>query len=133
MIANLRWRSAGFRTWVDWENIYGNGAGDSFAECACGLPILAGSEDDELTRYASYLTLPHVLDERNRLAVELSYGQQDDAAFANKDDANWYGANPQLVPLPWRESDVEQPRRVVQQRCASACADGQNRSADRYP
>lgn len=96
VIANLRWRSADFRTWVDWENIYGNGAGDSFAECACGSPIPAGSEDDELTRYASYLTLSHVLDERNRLAVELSYGQQEDAAFAafaNKDDATWYGAN----------------------------------------
>lgn len=96
VIANLRWRSADFRTWVDWENIYGNGAGDSFAECACGSPIPAGSEDDELTRYASYLTLSHVLDEHNRLAVELSYGQQEDAAFAafaNKDDATWYGAN----------------------------------------
>ncbi|MBT8769180.1 outer membrane beta-barrel protein [Metapseudomonas boanensis] len=96
VIANLRWRSADFRTWVDWENIYGNGAGDSFAECACGSPIPAGTEDDNLTRYASYLTVSRVLDERNRVAAEFNYGQQEDAAFAgfaDKDNAHWYGAD----------------------------------------
>ncbi|MDA8485218.1 porin [Pseudomonas resinovorans] len=96
VIANLRWRSADFRTWVDWENIYGNGAGDSFAECACGSPIPAGTKDDDLTRYASYLTVSHVLDERNRVAVEFNYGQQEDAAFAafaNKGNAHWYGTD----------------------------------------
>ncbi|BAU74241.1 outer membrane beta-barrel protein [Metapseudomonas furukawaii] len=96
VIANLRWRSADFRTWVDWENIYGNGAGDSFAECACGSPIPAGTQDDDLTRYASYLTVSHVLDERNRVAVEFKYGQQEDAAFAafaDKGNAHWYGAD----------------------------------------
>ncbi|UCO96013.1 porin [Metapseudomonas lalkuanensis] len=96
LIANLRWRSADFRTWVDWENIYGNGAGDSFAECACGSPIPAGTRDEDLTRYASYLTVSHVLDERNRVAVEFNYGQQEDAAFAafaNKGNAHWYGTD----------------------------------------
>lgn len=44
VIANVRWRSADFNTWVDWENIYGNGAGDSIADCACGSPFLSGSK-----------------------------------------------------------------------------------------
>ncbi|MCY1343673.1 putative beta-barrel porin-2, OmpL-like [compost metagenome] len=96
VIANVRWRSADFRTWIDWENIYGNGAGDSFPECACGSPIPAGTEKDDLTRYESYLTLSHQLDDRNRVAVELNYGYQEDAAFAafaDERDGRWYGTD----------------------------------------
>ncbi|WP_435609021.1 outer membrane beta-barrel protein [Pseudomonas knackmussii] len=109
VIANMRWRSADFRTWVDWENIYGNGAGDSFADCSCGSPIPAGDKHQDLTRYDSFLTVSHVLDERNRVAVEFNYGYQEDAAFAafaNERDGRWYGTDlnwyHQLAPkLMW--------------------------------
>lgn len=96
VIANVRWRSADFGTWVDWENIYGNGAGDSFANCACGSPMPAGTKDDTAQRYETYLTVSHQLDPANRIAVETSYGKQKNGAFAgfaNKTDATWYGAN----------------------------------------
>ncbi|MFK9079297.1 outer membrane beta-barrel protein [Pseudomonas neuropathica] len=96
VIANVRWRSADFGTWIDWENIYGNGAGDSFAECSCGSPLPAGTKDDDYKRLASYLTLSQVLDPNNRVALELNYGTQEQGAFAgfaNKDDATWYGTD----------------------------------------
>jgi hypothetical protein len=96
VIANVRWRSADFSTWIDWENIYGNGAGDSFAECACGSPLPAGTKDDDYKRVASYLTLSQVLDPNNRVALELNYGKQEQGAFAgfaNKSDATWYGTD----------------------------------------
>lgn len=96
VIANVRWRSADFRTWVDWENIYGNGAGDSFAKCACGSPLPAGTADDDDRRYETFLTISQVLDPTNRVALEMSYGRQKNgafASFANKSDATWYGTN----------------------------------------
>ncbi|MNO61063.1 hypothetical protein D3C76_516990 [compost metagenome] len=96
VIANVRWRSADFGTWIDWENIYGNGAGDSFAECSCGSPLPAGTKDDDYKRLASYLTLSQVLDPNNRVALELNYGKQEQGAFAgfaNKNDATWYGTD----------------------------------------
>ncbi|MDG9856913.1 porin [Pseudomonas nitroreducens] len=97
LIANLRWRSADFRTWVDWENIYGNGADDSFAECACGSPIpTTGNAHDRQMRYETYLTVSHALNGDNRLALETGWGRQKDAAlagFAGKQDGTWYGSN----------------------------------------
>ena len=96
VIANVRWRSADFTTWIDWENIYGNGAGDSFADCSCGSPLPAGTKDDDYKRLASYLTLSQVLDPNNRVALELNYGTQEQGAFAgfaNKNDATWYGTD----------------------------------------
>lgn len=97
LIANVRWRSADFGTWVDWENIVGNGAGDSIADCACGTPIAtAGTKKDHDKVYSSYLTISHVLDPNNRVALEMNYGKQDNGAFAefaNKTDATWYGAD----------------------------------------
>ncbi|WP_397448940.1 outer membrane beta-barrel protein [Pseudomonas sp. NA-150] len=96
LIANVRWRSPDFGTWVDWENIYGNGADDSIADCHCGSPFPAGTKEDHDKRYASYLTISHVLDPNNRVALEMNYGKQDNgafAAFANKTDATWYGAD----------------------------------------
>jgi len=96
VIANVRWRSADFSTWIDWENIYGNGAGDSFADCSCGSPLPAGTKDDDYKRLASYLTLSQVLDPNNRVALELNYGKQEQGAFAgfaNKNDATWYGTD----------------------------------------
>ncbi|WP_277962717.1 outer membrane beta-barrel protein [Pseudomonas sp. RIT-To-2] len=96
VIANVRWRSADFNTWVDWENIYGNGAGDSIASCSCGSPFPSGTKDETDQRYESYLTISRVLDPANRVALEMNYGRQKNgafAAFANKTDATWYGAD----------------------------------------
>lgn len=96
VIANVRWRSADFRTWVDWENIYGNGAGDSFADCGCGSQFPAGNADDNLPRFSTYLTVSHTLDAKDTLVGEFSYGSQEDAAFAgfaNEKNAHWYGSN----------------------------------------
>lgn len=81
---------------MDWENIYGSGAGDNFADCACGSPIPAGTADKTDQRYETYLTISHDLDPVNRVALEMSYGKQKNSAlasFANKKDAAWYGAN----------------------------------------
>ncbi|MGA3882495.1 hypothetical protein ACPCYY_22210, partial [Bacillus pumilus] len=75
---------------------YGNGAGDSFAECSCGSPLPAGTKDDESKRLVSYLTLSQVIDPNNRVALELNYGKQEQGAFAglaNKNDATWYGTD----------------------------------------
>ena len=91
LIANLRWRSADMKTWVDWENIYGNGANDSFAACGCGSPYPAVGNDAD--RYQTYLTYSRVLDSNNRVALELSYGEQENAALNGGNDAQWYGAN----------------------------------------
>ncbi|MCV6605147.1 MAG: porin, partial [Porticoccaceae bacterium] len=94
IIANLRWRSADMKTWIDWENIVGNGANDSFAECGCGspYPAIADSSGDA-RRYASYLTYSRVLDADNRIALELTTGEQENAALNGGADAQWYGAN----------------------------------------
>jgi len=94
LILNARWRSADFRTWVDWENIYGNGANDSFAACGCGSPFpTATAPGEEADRFLTYLTVSHVLDPSNRVAVEFSYGEQEKAALNGGEDAQWYGAN----------------------------------------
>lgn len=91
VIANLRWRSSDMSTWVDWENIYGNGGNDSFANCGCGSPY--PTVDDDADRYQTYLTVSKVLDPSNRVAVELSYGSQEKAALSAGEDAEWYGVN----------------------------------------
>jgi hypothetical protein len=109
IIANLRWRSADFSTWVDFENIYGNGADDSIVDCACGSPIPTSSElagDDSLMRQLSYLTITKFVDANNRLVAEFSYGKQEKSLFADLfnddsfdvpeeggEDASWYGVN----------------------------------------
>lgn len=98
VIANLRWRSPDMATWVDWENIYGNGAADSYAACGCGSPFpTTATEDEDATRYATYLTVSQVLDQNNRIAVEMTYGKQEKAALNTVlngvTDAEWYGAN----------------------------------------
>ena len=108
-IANLRWRSKDFSTWLDFENMYGNGADDSFAECGCGSPIPTSSElagDDSLMRYQSYLTLTKFLNPNNSVSTEFSYGRQEKSLLADVfnnepfgipanggKDASWYGAN----------------------------------------
>lgn len=91
VIANLRWRSADMKLWVDWENIYGNGANDSYAYCGCGSPFPAVGNDAD--RYQTYLTVSKALDDQNRVALEMSYGKQENAALSGGEDANWYGAN----------------------------------------
>ena len=109
VIANLRWRSKDFSTWVDFENIYGNGADDSFTKCGCGSPIPASSElaqDDQLTRYQSYLTVTKFLDPKNIVSAEASYGYQEKALLTDVfneqpfgipanggKDASWHGIN----------------------------------------
>ncbi len=109
VIANLRWRSADFTTWVDFENIYGNGADDSIAECGCGSPIPTSSDlagDDSLMRQLSYLTITKFVDSSNRLVAEFTYGKQEKSLFADLfnddtfgipeeggEDATWYGVN----------------------------------------
>lgn len=94
VIANLRWRSADMSLWVDWENIFGNGANDSFAYCGCGSPYpTATAPGEDADRYASYLTVSKALDPNNRVAVELTYGEQEKAALNGGKDAEWYGAN----------------------------------------
>ena len=107
VIANLRWRSPDMTTWVDWENIYGNGAADSYAATGSGSPYpTAVTEKEDATRFATYLTVSQVLDPANRVAVELTYGKQENSALAALatgnavgpvpnpgTDAEWYGAN----------------------------------------
>lgn len=94
LIANLRWRSADMSYWVDWENIYGNGANDSFANCGCGSPYpTATAPGEEANRYATYLTVSKVLNPNNRVALEMTYGEQEKAALNGGNDAQWYGAN----------------------------------------
>jgi len=94
LIANLRWRSADMKTWIDWENIVGNGANDSFASCGCGSPYPAIADSDgDARRYASYLTYSRVLDASNRVALEMTVGEQENAALNGGADAQWYGAN----------------------------------------
>lgn len=108
-IANLRWRSKDFSFWVDFENIYGNGADDSYSSCGCGSPIPTDSKlakDSYLARYQSYLTLTKFLDPKNIVTTEASYGYQEKSLFADifnsqpygipkegGKDATWYGVN----------------------------------------
>jgi len=102
MIFNLRWRSADMKTWVDWENIYGNGADDIDPVKETGSPIPALSAlagDDDLKRYLTYLTVSQVLDDSNRVAVEFTFGSQEMALLADPPpggvgkDAEWKGVN----------------------------------------
>ncbi|OUY06245.1 outer membrane beta-barrel protein [Acinetobacter populi] len=109
LIANLRWRSADFKTWVDFENIYGNSTDDSVTSCLCGSPIPTSSalaSDSSLKRFQSYLTISHDIDEKNSLAMEASYGYQEKSLFADilnqipstslsngGVDASWSGVN----------------------------------------
>jgi len=94
VIANLRWRSANMETWIDWENIYGNGANDSFAGCACGSPYpTATAPGEKADRYQTYLTVAQQLNADNRVALEMSYGEQEKAALNGGQTAEWYGAN----------------------------------------
>ncbi|EQA2697907.1 outer membrane beta-barrel protein [Acinetobacter baumannii] len=94
VIANLRWRSKDFSTWVDFENIFGNGADDSFAKCGCGSPIPASSElakDKKLNRYQSYLTVTKFLNPKNSVTAEASYGYQEKALLADVFNAEPFG------------------------------------------
>ncbi|MBV2123970.1 MAG: porin [Candidatus Thiodiazotropha sp. (ex Ctena orbiculata)] len=96
LIFNLRWRSPGLATWVDWENIYGNGADDGNPVTETGSPIPAVSAlagDDDLKRYLTYLTVSHALDPKNRIAVEFTYGSQEKALIPGIVDADWKGVN----------------------------------------
>ncbi|MDQ9008690.1 outer membrane beta-barrel protein [Acinetobacter gerneri] len=95
VIGNLRWRSADFKTWIDFENIYGNSADDSVSDCACGSPIPSSStlaHDNSLKRYQSYLTLTHHLDEKNTLIAEASYGHQEKSLLADVFNQIPYGS-----------------------------------------
>ncbi|MCG2580583.1 MAG: porin [Marinobacter sp.] len=99
VIANLRWRSSDMSLWIDWENIYGNGANDSFAECGCGSPFpTATTPGEDAKRYQTYLTISKPLNGANRIALEMSYGEQEKSALSTlvngePTDAKWYGAN----------------------------------------
>lgn len=99
VIANVRWRSSDMSLWIDWENIYGNGANDSFAECGCGSPFpTATIPGEDAKRYQTYLTISKPLNGANRIALEMSYGEQEKSALSTvvngePTDAKWYGAN----------------------------------------
>ena len=109
VIANLRWRSKDFSTWINFENIFGNGADDSFAECGCGSPIPTNSalaNDSKLNRYQSYLTITKFLNPQNIVTAEASYGYQEKALLTDVfntepfgipanggKDASWKGIN----------------------------------------
>lgn len=109
VLGNLRWRSKDFKTWIDFENFYGNGADDSIAACGCGSPIPTDSSlanDNSLKRYQSYLTVTHNFDEKNAVIAEASYGHQEKALLADifnqapigipqngGVDASWSGIN----------------------------------------
>nr|WP_174505295.1 outer membrane beta-barrel protein [Acinetobacter sp. Marseille-Q1620] len=86
VIGNLRWRSQDFKTWIDFENIYGNNADDSISDCGCGSPIPTSSalaHDNSLKRFQSYLTLTHHFDEKNSVVAEASYGHQEKSLLAD--------------------------------------------------
>lgn len=142
LIANLRWRSADMKSWIDWENIVGNGASDSFASCGCGSPYPAIPDaDGDARRYASYLTYSRVLDASNRIALEMTAGEQENAALNGGADAQWYGANlnwyhrlsEQLVwnsRLEW--FNAEDPANVVVTGAAAGKPPGQWSSGQFY-
>ncbi len=92
IIFNLRWRSPDLSTWVDWENIYGNGAIDGNPVHQTGSPIPAIATDD-LTRYLTYLTISHALDKKNRIAVEFTHGSQEKSLINGNEDGKWKGVN----------------------------------------
>lgn len=111
LLFTTRWRSSDFRTWVDFEAIYGNGE-DDFGDTTLveGVPrplgggtqfLALSSKDAFLGRFVGFLSLVHTLDARTSLAVESVYGFQEggDLApvpFAITRDSEFYGVNAAL-------------------------------------
>ncbi|UWQ78666.1 porin [Leisingera sp. S132] len=100
LIGALRWRSADFRTWVDFEAVYGDGEGDAYGPSRGGSAYIAlSSTGERLDRAAAYLTVGHQVNPDLSLAFEASYGFQEGgdipAPGAITQKSEWYGLNAQ--------------------------------------
>jgi hypothetical protein len=103
LIANLRWRSADFGTWIDIENIVGNEQSEDGVSDQTRPFNAISSSGDKLLRNFHSLTLTQRLSPTRRVAFNAIYGHQeggDVVADANNppgflivEDSAWYGAN----------------------------------------
>jgi hypothetical protein len=103
LIANLRWRSSDFATWVDVENIVGNEQSEDGVSDQTRPFNAVSREGDKLLRNFHSLTVTRRLSPSRRVAANAIYGHQeggDVAADANNppgflitEDSAWYGVN----------------------------------------
>jgi hypothetical protein len=103
LIANLRWRSPDFRTWVDFENIVGNEQSEDGVTDQTRPFNAISSDGSKLLRNFHALTVTRRFDDRRRGALNAIYGHQeggDVIADANNppgflitEDSAWYGVN----------------------------------------
>jgi hypothetical protein len=103
LIANLRWRSVDFRTWVDLESIVGNEQSEDGITDQTRPFNAVSSDGSKLLRNFHSLTVTHRFDGRRRSALQAIYGRQeggDVPADANNppgflitEDSAWYGIN----------------------------------------
>ena len=103
LIANLRWRSADFRTWVDLESIVGNEQSEDGITDQTRPFNAVSSDGSKLLRNFHSLTVTHRFDGRRRSALQLIYGHQEGGdvvaddnnppGFLITEDSAWYGIN----------------------------------------
>ncbi len=103
LIANLRWRSADFRTWVDVENIVGNEQSEDGVTDQTRPFNAVSSTGRKLLRNMHALTITHRLDGGRRFALNAVYGHQEGGdvpadrnnppGFLITQDSAWYGVN----------------------------------------
>ena len=103
LIANLRWRSVDFRTWIDLESIVGNEQSEDGITDQTRPFNAVSSRDSKLLRNFHSLTVTHRSDKQRRTALQVIYGHQqggdvlaDDnnpPGFLITEDSAWYGIN----------------------------------------
>lgn len=103
LIANLRWRGAGFRTWIDLENIVGNEQSEDGITDQTRPFNAVSSRGKKLLRNFHSLTVTHRFDKRRRTALQVIYGHQEGGdvladdnnppGFLITEDSAWYGIN----------------------------------------
>jgi len=103
VIANLRWRSADFRTWLDFENIVGNEQSENGVTDQTRPFNAVSSRGAALLRNFHSLTVTHRIDAQRRWALNAIYGHQQGGdvvadrnnppGFLMTEDSAWYGVN----------------------------------------
>ncbi len=103
LLLDLRWRSADFRTWVDFENIIGNEQSEDGVTDQTRPFNAVSTRGEKLLRRMHSLTISQRIDKRQRWTINAIYGYQEggdlvaDAhnppGFLITEDSAWYGVN----------------------------------------
>lgn len=103
LLFDLRWRSADFKTWIDFENIIGNEQSEDGITDQTRPFNAVSSKGEKLLRHMHSLTLTQHLNKRKRITINAIYAAQEGGdvpadrnnppGFLITRDSAWYGVN----------------------------------------